>query len=110
MLQNDIGEGNVNDGFVVPKTPAAEDVMNSPESPLSPVKSRFRAGSRSVLSSDYMRQSRQNFVSYDEFLASYWAHLPQTYTRVLGKGTSFTFSPILITMQILLWFLVRSWE
>jgi len=85
MLQNNIGRGNDNDGFIVPKTHVPEDEATSPTSPTSPWKSRLRAGSRSTSSSDYMQQSRRNFVSYGEFLTSYWDHLPQTFTRVLGE-------------------------
>src|SRR5882757_8983011 len=94
MLQNDIREENDNDGFVVPKTSATEDVTVSPRSPTSPLKSRFRAGSRSVLSSN-MQRSHQNFISYGEFLASYWVHLPQTFTRGLGEGTQVSSSSFL---------------
>lgn len=85
MLQNDIGRGNDNDGFIIPKTPVFDDEATSPTSPTSPWKLRHRAGSRSMSSSDYMQQSRKNFVSYGEFLTSYWDHLPQTFTRLLGK-------------------------
>jgi len=59
MLENDIRQGNHNDG------------------------SRLRAGSGSTSSSEYM--SRRNFVSYDEFLKSYWDRLPRTSTRTLCK-------------------------
>ena len=96
MLQNDIKEGGGENGFVIPMTPAVEDVAVSPKSPTSPVKSRFRAGSKSVSSSDYMQQFRQGFVSYGEFLASYWVHLPQTLTRALGESTRSASSPSLI--------------
>lgn len=85
MLQNDVRRGNDNDGFIVPKMHVTEDEATSPTSPTSPWKPRLRAGSVGTSSSDYMQQLRRNFVSYGEFLASYWDHLPQTFTRVLGK-------------------------
>ena len=110
MLQNDIKEGNNEDGFVVPMTPAIGDVAISPRSPTSPVKSRFRTGSSSVSSSDYMQQFRQSFVSYRKFFPSYWIHFPQTLTRTLGEGTRLAPNPFLILIQILLWCLVKSWE
>ena len=87
MLQNDIRRDNDNDGFVIPTVHTLEDEATSPTSPVSPWKSRLRAGSTS--SSDYMQQFRRSFVSYGEFLTSYWDHLPQTYTRTLGKGQCF---------------------
>ena len=85
MLQNDIRRGNHNDGFIIPKTHLLGDEVTSPTSPTSPRNSRLRAGSGSTSSSDYMQQFRRNFVSYGEFLASYWDHLPQTLNRVLGE-------------------------
>jgi len=86
MLQNDIRRDNDNDGFIIPKGHVFDDEAVSPTSPTSPWKSRLRAGSGSMSSSDYMQQFRRNFVSYGEFLTSYWDHLPQTFTRVLGEG------------------------
>lgn len=85
MLQNDIGRGNDNDGFVVPETRVLGDETASPTSPTLPWKSRLRPGSRSTSTSDYMQQFRRKFVSYGEFLTSYWDHLPQTFTRALGE-------------------------
>ena len=85
MLQNDVRERNDNDGFVIPKTHVLGEEATSPTSPTSPWKSRLRAGSGSTSSSDYMQQFRRNFVSYGEFLTSYWDHLPQTFTRILGE-------------------------
>jgi len=85
MLQNDIGRANNDDGLIIPKTHALGDEATSPTNPTTPWKSRLRAESAIGSSSDYMQQSRTNFVSYGEFLASYWDHLPQTFTRVLGE-------------------------
>ena len=82
MIQNDIGRGNHNDGLIIPGMDVVqvEDEVTSPTSPTSPRKSRLRAGSASVPSSDSMQQFRRDFVSYGEFLTSYWDHLPQTFT------------------------------
>ena len=85
MLQKDIRRGNHNGSFTVPRTYVLEDEATSPTSPTSPRKSRLRAGSENTSSSDYMQQSRTNFVSYGVFLASYWDRFPQTFTRVLGE-------------------------
>jgi len=85
MIQNDIRRGNDNDGFIIPRTHALGDEATSPTSPTSPWKSRLRAVSQSASSSDYMQRFRRNFVSYGEFLVSYWDHLPQALTRGLGK-------------------------
>ena len=85
MLQNDIRQGSDNDGFIIPKMDVNEDDTTSPSSPVFPWKSRLRGGSVGTSSSDYMQQFRRNFVSYGEFLSSYWDHLPQTFTRVLGR-------------------------
>ena len=94
MLQSDIRRGNQNDGFIVPGTYVPGEEPASPTSPTLPRKSRLRAGSSSVSSSDYMQQFRRNFVSYGEFLASYWDHLPQTFTRVLGEKRWFIRGPL----------------
>ena len=85
MLQNDIRRGNDNNGFIIPKTHVLGDEVTSPTSPTLSWKSRMRAVSQSASSSDYMQQFRRNFVSYGEFLVSYWDHLPQTFTRGLGE-------------------------
>ena len=85
MLQNDIRQGNYSNGFIMPETHVLGDEATSPTSPTSPRMSRLRAGSGTLSSSDYMQQSRKNFVSYSAFLASYWDRFPQTLTRVLGK-------------------------
>ena len=85
MLQNDIMQGNHNDSFIIPKTHVIEDEATSPTTPTSPRMSRPHAGSGIMSSSDYIQQSRRNFVSYGVFLTSYWDHLPQTLTRSLGE-------------------------
>ena len=85
MLQGDIRQCNNNDGFIVPKAHVLGDEATSPTSLTLPRKSRLHAGSGSVSSSDYMQQSRRGFVSYGEFLAGYWDHLPQTLTRAPGE-------------------------
>jgi len=85
MLQNDIRPSNDNDGFIIPKMHVLGDEAGSSTSPTSPQKLRLHAGPGTTSSSDYMQQSRRNFVSYGMFLASYWDHLPQTLTRVLAE-------------------------
>ena len=84
MLQNDIKKDNRNVSFI-PEADDFGDEATSPTSPTSPRKSRLRAGSEVTSSSDYMQQFRRNFISYGVFLAFYWDHLPQTFTRVLGE-------------------------
>ena len=85
MLQNDIGRGNPNDGFIIPETHVHGDEATSPTSPTFPRKSRLRAGSKTTSSSRHTQQFRGNFVSPLEFLTSYWDHLPQALTRGLGE-------------------------
>jgi len=85
MLENDIRPGNRDNKFIIPETHIHGDDATSPTSPTSPRMSRLRAGSGTLSSSDYMQQSRKNFVSYGVFLASYWDHLPQTLTRAIGE-------------------------
>ena len=85
MLQNDIRQRNHNDDLIVPQMHDLGEEAVSPTSPTSPRKSRLRVGFGIMSSSDYMQQFRRNFVSYGAFLASYWDHLPQTLTRVLGE-------------------------
>jgi len=85
MIQNDIVQGNHDDSFILPKIHVLGDEATSPMIPTSPQISGLCAGSGSISSSDYMQQSRRNFVSYGVFLTSYWDHLPQTLIRALGK-------------------------
>ena len=40
--------------------------------------------SHQVVSSDYMLQRRQSFVSFDVFREKYWDHFPQPLTKGLG--------------------------
>ena len=85
MLQNDLVRCDLKGGLIIPKTDILGDEATSPTSPTSPRMSRLRAGSGSISSSDYMQQSRRNFVSYGKFLVSHWDHFPQTLTRALGE-------------------------
>jgi hypothetical protein len=85
MLQNDVRGDNDNDGFIFPKIHVLGDEATSSASPASHWKSRMHPGSGITSSSDPMQQHRRNFVSYGVFLASYWDHLPQTFTRALGE-------------------------
>ena len=84
MLQNDIERGNRNVGFI-PEMDVFRDEATSPTSPTSPRKSRLRAGSEVTSSPNHRQQFHRNLVSYSVFLAFYWDHLPQTFTRVLGE-------------------------
>ena len=72
MLENDFGFSNHSDEW-------------TPMNPTAPGKTRQRLGSGIKSSSDYMQQSRNNFVSYGVFLSSYWDRFPQALTRALGK-------------------------
>lgn len=85
MLQNDLVRGNRKCGLIIPETDTLGDEAISPTSSTSPRTSRLHVGSSGMSSSDYMQQSRRNFVSYGEFLISYWDHFPQTLTRALGE-------------------------
>jgi len=69
MLQNDIRQGDHNNSFI-PETDALQDDVTP-------------SGTLSL--SNYMQQSRKNFISYSVFLASYWDRLPQHLTQALGK-------------------------
>jgi len=80
MLQNDIGRGNH-----IPEKYVFGDEGTSPASPTLPQKSRLRLGSKTTSSSRHIRQLPGNFVSYGEFLKSYWGDLPQALTRNLGE-------------------------
>ena len=84
MLQNDIKRDHRNASFIL-EAGDLGDEATSPTNPTSPRKSRLRAGSEVTSSSDYMQQFRRNFISYGVFLAFYWDHLPQGFTRVLGE-------------------------
>jgi len=70
MLQNDIEQ-----------THALRNKVTSLTAPISPQKSRFGI----LSSSNYVQQSHGSFVSYDVFLASYWGHFQQSFTRGLGE-------------------------
>ena len=85
MLQNDIRRGDNNGAFTIPKMHAFGDEARPPARPTPPRKSRLRSGSGTTSSSDHTQQLHGNFVSYDEFLTSYWDNLPKTFIRVLGK-------------------------
>ena len=86
MLENDIRRDDQGDGLITPKTHVLGDEVTSSTSATSPWKSRLRTESGMMSSSDYMQQFRRHFVSYGAFLASYWDHLPQTFTQVLGEN------------------------
>ena len=66
MLQNDIRRGNRNDGSIIPESSVLGDEATS----------------------------RRNFVSYGEFLASYWDRLPWAITRPLGKKRCHMHTPL----------------
>ena len=83
MLENDIpgGAGSVTG----PKRHALKHGAVSSRSQTSSWKTSKLAESQIASSSDYMQQSRENFVSYKVFVSSYWSHLPQVFTRRLGE-------------------------
>ena len=85
MIQNDLEPDSRDDGLIVPDGHTVADEPMSPTSPTPLRKSRLRTGFENTSSSDYTQQFRRNFVSYGAFLASYWDHLPQNFTRVLGE-------------------------
>jgi len=87
MLQNDIGENNDNDGFIIPMTPITPAAGNSPTSPLSPRRSRPRRTSKYIPTPDYTEQGGEGFISYRHFRWQYWDHLPQSLTWGLGVYT-----------------------
>lgn len=82
MLENDIGL--VGTSSTNPTIPTNRGTTSYAGLTLSS-KTTQLAGSRTASSSDYMQQSRTNFVSYGVFLVSYWDHLPQVTTRGLGE-------------------------
>jgi len=61
MLQDDIGEGNDNDGFIIPIT--------------------------HVPTPDNLEHGGDRFITYYHFLSRYWNHFPQPVTRLLGVCT-----------------------
>jgi hypothetical protein len=86
MLQNDIERTNhLTMAQLSPRGMSIGDEATSPTTPTPPQESRLRAGSGILSSFDHTQQVPKNFVSYSVFLASYWDHLPQNFTRVLGE-------------------------
>lgn len=59
------------------------DEVTLPTVPILPQKSRLYTRTGKKSSSNSKRQPC--FVSYPEFLASYWGHLSESLTRTLGK-------------------------
>ena len=93
MLQNDIGRSD-HDSFITPEARVLGEEATSPTSPSFSRNPGSRSGSEIQSSSDYMQQSRRNFVSYDVFLSSYWDRLPQTLTRALGEKQLFIYDSL----------------
>ena len=87
MLQNDIGEDNDNDGFIIPVTPITPVVGSSAKSPLSPWRSQLRRTPKNIPTPDYTEQGGEGFISYRHFRSQYWKHLPQSLTWGLGVYT-----------------------
>ena len=86
MLQNDIGEENDNDGFIIPMSPVTPGAGSSTTSPLSPRRNRPRGVSMNLPSLDRTEGGGENFISYPRFLSQYWNHFPQPLTRALGTS------------------------
>ena len=68
MLQNDIGEENDNDGFIIPVTH-----VPTPDNP---------------------EHDGDRFISYHHFRSQYWNHFPQSVTRLLGACTIYPVNKI----------------
>jgi hypothetical protein len=94
MLQNEIGEDNDNDGFIIPATPITPGPGGSPTSPVSPRGARHRSFSTSAPRRDRSELDGDRSISYSLFLSRYWNRFPQSITRVLGVYmTHFPCSP-----------------
>ena len=78
MLQNDIGEENDNDGFIIPIIPGS-----SKSKTLSRRKQRkeFSADARETDDSEH---DGDRFISYEKFLSRYWNRFNQSITQNLG--------------------------
>lgn len=63
MLQNDIGEGNNNDGFIIPMAH-----VPTPDNP---------------------EPSGDRFITYNDFRSRYWNRFPQSVTWLLGVCTMY---------------------
>lgn len=95
MLENDIGLGNrSNPNSLTPTMGAPLDGATSHTTSTSTWRARQFAGSQLASSSDYMQQSRKNFVSYKAFLSSYWGYFPQSATRKLGENSGIMHSEL----------------
>lgn len=86
MLQNDIGEENDNDGFIIPMTPMTPGTGDSPGSLR---RTRYRGTSTGASSLDRTERGGEGFISYQRFLSGYWSHFPHSVTRVLGVYTAY---------------------
>ena len=94
MLQNDIGQGNSYNGFNIPvPTRTLGGDPSLPTGPTSSRRSRRRARLEILPSPNYKQQPHRKFVSYHVFLTSYWCHLPQTLTQLLGEKRWLTYDP-----------------
>jgi len=80
MLQNDIGEDNDNDGFIIPMTPITPGAGSSATGPPSPWRSR----SRRLQKSFPTEQGSEPPITYQHFHSHYWHHFPQFLTKDLG--------------------------
>ena len=94
MLQNDIGEDNNNDGFIIPMTPITPAADSSPISPLSSQRPQPRRTPANIPTSDYTERGGEGFISYRHFLSQYWKHLPQSLTCGLGVCIIYLVFPI----------------
>ena len=85
MLQNDIREDNDNDGFIIPKIDVLGHRVAPLTSPTLAQKPKRYPKSKSTPWPDHKQQFHWKFVSYHEFLTSYWVHFPKHLTRDLGE-------------------------
>lgn len=107
MLQNDIGEENDNDGFIIPVASSTPGTGESAASPFPPRRTRPRGFSTSAPTRGLSERDDDRFISYLHFLSRYWNRLPQSSLGVLmacsscGVYSIFGVDPALVFGEIL---------
>jgi hypothetical protein len=61
------------------------------------------------LSPSLRRQDSPKFITYYDFLGSYWGHFPQALTKGLGGCTMLSLVDVLIILQIPRWSGAKFW-